>query len=129
MNTNYLAKTLVTEYCPKQQRLNLKEYCYSYGCYLKTATTLKKVLDNNAFTDESYERFNKNLSKMLKKSKTRKRYDTRIYHTFEDELFDKLADHSLNKSQLKKLNRKLKVIMFQHNLTASFETHINPTID
>lgn len=123
-----LTRELVNIYCPRPEiRLNAREYFYSYNYYLKTADTLKKVIDNNIFTDESVQQFTKILDKMLTKNRVIKKYRKENYDTFQFELYDKLADHSLNVKQLKTLNRKLKLIVMEHKFNNSFQA--NPFID
>ncbi|GAA0768760.1 hypothetical protein GCM10008908_09480 [Clostridium subterminale] len=123
---NYLVREAVNTYCPKTQKFDINEHCYSYKSYLKVAINLKYVLDNCLFNDDTLCNFIKELNKAISKSK--KRYSNK-YYTFEDELFDKLADHSITKSKFKKMNRKLRMIILQYKLSNVFKFNTNPTID
>lgn len=124
---NYLVRETVNTYCHKPtQKFDINEYCYSYKSYLKVTTNLKYVLDNSLFNNVTLRDFSKELDKATGKSK--KRYSNK-YYTFQDELFDKLADHSITKSKFKRMNRKLRMIMFKHKLSNIFKVNTNPITD
>lgn len=124
---NYLVRGAVNTYCPKPtQKFDMNEYCYSYKSYLKVAINLKYVLDNCLFNDYTLCNFTNELDKAISKSK--KRYSNK-YYTFEDELFDKLADHSITKSKFKTMNRKLRIIIIKYKLSNVFKFNTNLTID